>query len=220
MNTKIYSIFNFFTFFGIYHEVTAPLSLAIILSRFLKVFGVSPDIVNPLRITRIFLKIFLIFWHSVLILFIILMIYRGVNSTNFSKFDFVLQFSSLFLVQIGTLMILVLTYKCRVKEQKILEIFTEIDDLIENCLNIKINNKRFVREFYSKLFLQILILMCGVLFRIFNEEKNYTYNELPPPVISAVLTLISYNKFFFYVDLMHFRMKVRKVIENCFVEKK
>lgn len=175
-----------------------------------KIFGVYYEVVTPSRLARIISRFFLIFWFSVSIFLILQSIYRGLISKYFSNVDFVLHFYSIFFMQVAALMTLMLTYKWRKHEREMLRNLSEVDDLIEKKLNIKIDHGRFTRNFCNKLFGQMIFFAVAVLFRFLNEEDNYPYksHEIPVPEIPNITALFFFNKYVFYTDLMHFRMKV------------
>lgn len=140
-------------------------------------------------------------------------IYRGLVSTHFSELDYVIQFvvNSVFLF--FAFIILLLTFKYRKRERKMFEDLTEVYELMEQFLEIKIDYRRFNYEIFWKICLQFSIALGTIAFKTLTESEIYKYKsyELPIIEIAALLIRAYLAKSFFYIDLMHFYMKVSQI---------
>jgi hypothetical protein len=149
-------------------------------------------------------------WGLVSLFMILVSVYRAVNSKHFSDFEYNVQFCVSAFCQIVGLLILLLSYKLHKRDQELLKYLTEVDELIEKSLRIKIDYGRFNREVLWKISLQIAIVIILIGFRFLNESKIYEYSrkELPMAELSVVIGRIYLMKFNFFIDLMSFQMKV------------
>lgn len=192
MKSKIAKFLKFFEVFGLYYEdhKSSKCALNFIISRFAHVF-----------------------WFLISIFLILLSIYRGLTTNHFSKLDYFLQYFAYFFIQIGGFVIQVLAYKLRDKEQEILKYLTEVDELIEKDIEIKINFDRYKREALKKILMQLLLTIVTMIFRYMFDSHIYMYksHEQSIPDLAVFLGRIFFLKFIFYVDLMNFQMRVRNL---------
>lgn len=177
---------------------------------FFKIFGLYYEVVNHSKVAKIVSIFFTSFWFLASVFSLLHSIYIGWISENFTKLDFVILFCSIFFSQIECFMIFILTYKSRRSEQQIFRNLNEIDKLMEMDLMIPVNHTRFIRKFWSKVFLQLVLDMGILWIQKISDKIDYTYknNELPTRVITSLVARIYFVKYIFYIDLLHFRFKV------------
>lgn len=145
-----------------------------------------------------------------LVFFIAQSIYRGWRQSLFSDLEYSIQFMVFFCFQIGGFLVVLLSYKYRKKEEEILEKLSEINELIEKYLNIRSDLNQFKRRAARKIFPQWTITFTSVIFRYFHEKEIYLHesHQLPTPEIAIIVCVMYFSKYIFYVDLLHFQMKV------------
>jgi hypothetical protein len=116
-------------------------------------------------------------------------------------------------MQLAGLLVLVFCYKFRKKEEEILENLSEINELIEKYLHIRSDLKRFKRRAAWKIFIQwMIVLGSGIFCHIFKDIIYLHKNDhLPMPEVAAAVCCVYSMKYIFYVDLLHFQMKVKKI---------
>lgn len=183
MKTKIESFFNFFKFFCAFIEYKSSSKL----EKFLRAF-----------------------WFSLSIMFILQSVYFICVTKYITVFDYVVEFAVYFYVQLGCFLILILIYKNRKKEHEILENLSEISELIDGYFEIKIKWGNFKRKSFWRIVGQVAFVLGTYTFRRFNQKEIYFYqNQLPYPELGIVLGRMFLFKYIFYIDLMHFLMKVK-----------
>lgn len=187
MTAKIAKFLKYFNFFGSYYEVA-----------------------NPTRRDFIAKRIFGFVWLVISIFFIFQGFHRGITSNHFSSIEYICQFVSHVFVQLFGLTTLYYSYKNLKRDHEIIDNFSEIHDLIESCLEIKIQYKKFYREVILRIFMQTLILFGTLTFKFFNRNEIYLFaiTEYPEVFAGVVLGRVFFVKYLFMIDLMHFYMKV------------
>lgn len=179
-------------------------------------------IANPLNFFKLFglrfdgsklSKWIQILWVTISVIKIAHTIYFGSVTDIFSELEYVIRYSLSIHAQMSALGLLLLTYKYCVREQEMLNNLEDVHELVEKYLRIKIDYTRFNREVFWKIAIQILILCGTIIFRYTNRNEIYSYNdfELPMPDIAVLCLRLHYMKYNFYIDLMHFQMKVKNV---------
>lgn len=189
--------------------------------KFFKFFGIFYDDLNndhpPIKSLNLFrARISGIFWCSMFVVFILHSTYLGITQNLFSDFEYLMQFMVCFYVQIAGFSILLFSYKNRKKEEAILKDLSEINELIEKYLDIKGDLGKFKRRAAWKIALQLLFVLNIAIFRFSFESEIYLHqiHQLPIPEIAVVTCVLYFTKNIFYVDLLHFQMKVRIIFIN------
>jgi hypothetical protein len=137
-------------------------------------------------------------------------VYRAIKSYNFLDPEYIIQFTVNFYFQVVGILTLGLVYKYRKKECEMFKNLCEIDELMENDLQLKIDYSQYKREAFLKGLFQALIVVSTMIFKATTDFNVYKYksHELPTIEVIGMLSRIFILKYILYVDLMHFQMKV------------
>lgn len=169
MKAKIAKFLKFFEFFCIYHEDLDSSKFNFYIKKFNRIF-----------------------WFSVSIFFILQSIYFAFVTNNFHDFDFAAHFRIFFYVQVVGFLILILSFKKRKKEQKILKNLSEVEELLKDFLDVKTDWIKFVRESWLKIAFQLAFTCSISIFRKMNDSKIYFFgNQIPTQEVSLILTHFS-----------------------------
>jgi hypothetical protein len=184
------------------------------LLKFFKLFGVYYEDLPTSKFVFFLIQISRAFCFLLLFFFILQSIYFAFVVEIFSDYHFAMQFIMNFLILISGVLNLIFCYKNRKKEEKILENLTEASKLIEDFLEIKISWKKIKRKMYLKVFGQIMLTFAALLFRKIYTGQIYFFTEFYTPTsdFSVLLNRIFFAKFILYVDLMHFQLMVRNLL--------
>lgn len=178
--------------------------------KFFEIFGCYVESSVNLTFKNSF---FITIWLTISLFLILFSFKIALSSKQFNDYHFVIQFGIAYFVQIGSFLVLLLTFNNREKEQKILQDLTETDELIEAVTG---KNIKYNRDAFKKIFIHIAVTFGLTFFRLDNHDEIFMHSkDIPFGEIAVPLTLIFLLKYIFYVDVMFIQMKVSSLIKMC-----
>lgn len=179
--------------------------------RFFGCFGLYFEVQNTSKWDKIFLKISNIAWCLIVASIPLISIIFVIASFHLWTLSSFLPLLFFFIMRFSAFFILIITRWNREREQKVLRNLTEIDELIEDFLGIKIDYRKVKRESFWKISIQLAIFITGTLF---NSRGKLSVDEFKDYMAMAAWTFLVVRvymmKYAFYVDILNHQLEVRK----------
>lgn len=191
--------------------------------RLFQIFGLYFETEIHLKIDKIFAKISKIIWIFMITLMVASISIFYYFTIHLWRWDTILLFIFFTIIRLSEFLILLLSRIKSKNDQKFLKNLTEVDELMKNFLDIKINHVQFSRKEFLKIFVQLSIFGIGMMTNNHQKTKSNLFKDhvrfMQWTILIMRMFMLKYN---FYLNAMHFQMKVRKIqkisVKNIFLK--